>query len=267
MGLFCERHKIPCLLPSTDLPRMEKGDFYTLYFSAGLKQEARLISNHAATQQITSVLQVYCSDPAVEAANTLASVMKSMKIEVDNYQFDCNELRISELAARIAANPKQATVLWLNKKQLAQIEKSIFPTTLYLSSTLLNRDVQTLSAPMAEQVFLAHPFRLPGDRDSAMRRFKVWAKLRHIEITYPRWQAEAFFASLTISNALKHMGRFFIRDFVLDMLDHAQGLAAYIPLYPEASFGPSQRFLAKGGYIIPLQDGKIQTQDAQWITP
>jgi hypothetical protein len=63
------------------------------------------------------------------------------------------------------------------------------------------------------------------------------------------------------------MGRFFVRDYVLDMLDHAQGLAAYLAIYPRPTLGPGQRFLSKGGYILPVVDGQPDTRGATWILP
>jgi hypothetical protein len=103
--------------------------------------------------------------------------------------------------------------------------------------------------------------------DSAVRRFELWAKTREIDVTVPRQQGQAFFASLVLKHALKHMGRFFVRDYMLDILDHAQNLVAYLPYYPRPTLGPGQRFLSKGGYVLPVTDGRIETADAEWLLP
>jgi hypothetical protein len=63
------------------------------------------------------------------------------------------------------------------------------------------------------------------------------------------------------------MGRFRIREFALDMMDHAENLGAYMPLYPRPSFGPGQRFINKGGYILPIIDGETIASQATWIIP
>ena len=63
------------------------------------------------------------------------------------------------------------------------------------------------------------------------------------------------------------MGRFFIREFALDKLDHSESLAAFVPMYEQPSFGPGQRFISKGGYIVPVVDGQVKTVEAQWFLP
>jgi hypothetical protein len=53
-------------------------------------------------------------------------------------------------------------------------------------------------------------------------------------------------------NTMWWLGRFFVGDYMLDTLDHAQNLVAYLPFYPRATLGPGQRFLSKGGYVLAL---------------
>ena len=51
------------------------------------------------------------------------------------------------------------------------------------------------------------------------------------------------------------------------MLDHAQSIVAYLPYYPRPTLGPGQRFVNKGGYVLPIIDGHPVTKDAAWILP
>lgn len=52
-----------------------------------------------------------------------------------------------------------------------------------------------------------------------------------------------------------------------DILDHAQSIVAYLAFYPRPTLGPGQRFVNKGGYVLPIIDGEPVTQDAAWILP
>ncbi len=92
-------------------------------------------------------------------------------------------------------------------------------------------------------------------------------KTRNIPITYPRIQGEAFFTAFLMSDIIEHMDGFYVRDYVLDLLGHAQGICLYLPDYPWPTFGPGQRFLNMGGYVLAVVDGKPERADAEWILP
>ena len=265
---FCESHEIPCLFPGTDLPDAGQDDFYTLYFSRGLKLEADLVAHHLAAQPVSGVVQLYCGAGPSGAADYLGSKLELTGIKVENLPFDCDDSPPSaELASQLADTPDAAVVLWLDLDQLSQLEKTPPAGRVYLSSTLLERGPGALPISSPGPVFLVHPYRLPGETDSALLRFTVWAKVRGIEVSHPRLQSEAFFACIAAKDVIAHIGRFFIRDYFLDTLDHAQGLVPYIPVHPRPTFGPGQRFLTKGGYLLPVQNGTVETRNVAWTIP
>jgi hypothetical protein len=167
----------------------------------------------------------------------------------------------------MAATPGATAILWLRREQLAGLEQPLPAVRIYLSSTLLERDLDGPLLPSPGSVFVVHPFRLPGKSDPALLRFKLWARTRGIAIRYPRLQAEAFFACFATNDALSHVRRYLLRDYALDSLDHAQGLAVYVPIHPRPTLGPRQRFLTKGGYVLPMVDGRPETKDAAWVLP
>lgn len=260
---FCESNKVPCLYPSTDLPWHQTGDFYTLYFSAGLFLEARLMAASLAERGVSSVVQVYCDPDHELAANALQEAATS--VSVHNVSYDCaRPLPLEHLQSLVG--PDSAVVLWLDEDQVAGLPETVPGSAIYLSSTLAGTTPPGVLAN-GRELFVAHPYRLPGRLDPALRRFELWARSRNVTITAPRLQAETYFACLVLKDAVKHMGRFFIREFALDMLDHAESLAAYMPVYEQPSFGPGQRFISKGGYVLPVIDGRLVTEDALWIVP
>jgi len=268
IGRFCERHEIPCLFPITDMPDAEANDFFTLYFSQGLELEADLIANHIASHPVHTVIQVSCGAAPARAAAALRSALAQQGVKLENLEMNCDgSFPEAELSARMAAAPDAATVLWLRRDQLSTIKQSLPLGRIYVSSTLLDRDLSAQLVTAPGPVFAAHPYRLPGERDPALRRFAVWAKTRGIEIRYPRQQAETFFACFAANDVVRHLRRYFVRDYLLDMLDHAQGLAAYVPIHPRPTLGPGQRFLTKGGYILPVVEGHPDTKHATFILP
>ncbi len=260
---FCERNRIACLYPSTDLPWRREGDFYTVYFSAGLALEARLIADHLGDEPVTNVVQVYC-DPSLEAvAATLRGAMP--KVTLHDVTYDCSASPPFDLLDTLL-NADSALVLWLDTQQLGAIRQPLGAAATYVSSSMTDSVPPGMPAGTAE-VYMAHPFRLPGKADPAMRRFQLWARSREVAVTSPRRQAEAYFACLVLKDAVKHMGRYFIREYALDMLDHAEGLMTYVPLYERASVGPGQRFISKGGYVLPVAGGRIDADQARWVVP
>jgi hypothetical protein len=268
IGRFCERQEIPCLYPATDSPDAGKGDLYTLYFSRGLALEADLIASHLSADPVPAVIQVYCTATAARAAATLRAALVQQGVTVEDLGFACEDsLPVAELVARMLATPDAAVILWLRREQLAGLGQPLPAARIYLSSTLLERDLDSPLRSSSGSVFVAHPFRLPGASDSALRRFTIWARTRGIEIRYPRLQAEAFFACFAANDALNHVRRYLLRDYALDSLDHAQGLAVYVPIHPRPTLGPRQRFLTKGGYVLPVVDGRPVTRDAAWVLP
>lgn len=261
---FCENREIPCLFPSTRVPITQDGDFYTFYYYRGLLLEAQLIARQLSETLPARLVQVYCDDTVLPAVATLRQLLDADGIVSQDIMFDCRDPLPVPLLAAALSDENSVAVLWLQRDQYPA---ALPPGRLYLSSTMLEQTLPETALDGSQPVFLVHPYKLPGSTDSALSRFAVWAKTRGLEISRPNVQAEAFFACFAANHVLKHMGRFFVRDFMLDMLDHSQSLVAYVPIHPRATLGPGQRFLSKGGYILPIVDGEVRTADAEWLIP
>ena len=216
---------------------------------------------------MSNVIQVFCGPGPAQAAAGLRVLLESEAVSVDDVEFDCRGEPPADLTDRIESMPETVIILWMGDEHLAGIADTLSSGRAYFSSTLLAGDFDDPVFSTPGPKFVAHPFRLPGQSDPALMRFKVWAKTRGIELSFPRRQSEAFFACLALKDAIAHMGRFFIRDYVLDTLDHAQSLVAYLPFHARPTLGPQQRFLNKGGYVLPMVDGQVVTQEAVWILP
>jgi mono/diheme cytochrome c family protein len=268
LAQFCEVNGIPCLLPSTKNPEAREDDLYTLYFSRGLGLEADLIATHLQGYQFDTLIQVYCEASAARAAEQLGAFYAGLKIVSRQLAFACeNETPADQLQSLLDESHNNVVlVLWLDRAHLAEIDSSL-QARVYLSSTLIGDSIDSLPEAVAASAYLAHPYRVPGSIDPAYRRFTAWMKTRNIPITYPRIQGEAFFTAFLMSDIIKHMDGFYERDYVLDLLGHAQGMGLYLPDYPRPTFGPAQRFLNKGGYVLAIVDGKPSPADAKWILP
>jgi hypothetical protein len=188
-------------------------------------------------------------------------------IDVRRQAFDCDEETPSDQLQGLLEEPRGSVIVyWLDKAHLSNVAVPS-GVRVYLSSTLIGDEIEPLPEPVSDSAYLVHPYRLPGTLDPAFRRMDAWTRTRNIEIRYPRLQGEAFFAAMLMSEIVKHLDKFYIREYVLDLLGHAQGMALYLPYYSRATFGPGQIYVSKGGYILPVINGKPDLSDVEWILP
>jgi len=270
LARFCEQNAIPCILPSTRYPVPGEGNLYNLYsiyYSAGLGLEADLMATHLKDVAYDQLIQVYCAPSAARAADRLEKDLTGHAGKTARVSFDCKkELPVDQLKALMKAPGNAVLVFWLDKKQFSKLSVPA-GSRVYLSSMLIGDQLESLSVSGSDSVYLAHPYRLPGRVDPAFRRLQAWAKVRKIDLTYPRQQSEAFFTSLLMSEMVKHLDGFYTRKYVLDLVGHTQGMDLYMPYYPRATFGPGQIYVNKGGYVLPVVDGKLDTRKTEWIIP
>lgn len=270
LARFCAQNAIPCILPSTRYAVPGEGNLYnlySLYYSAGLGLEADLIATDLKDVAYEQLIQVYCLSSAARAADRLENDLIGHAGKTARISFDCaKEVPVDQVKALIKEPGKVVTVFWLDKPQLSKFSVPA-GSRVYLSSTLIGDKLESLPVSGSDSVYLAHPYRLPGTIDPAFRRLQAWATVRKIELPYPRLQSEAFFSSLLMSEMVKHLDGFFIRKYMLDLVGHTQGMDLYLPYYPRATFGPGQIFVNKGGYLLPVVNGKLDSRKTEWIVP
>jgi hypothetical protein len=271
---FCEANGIPCLLPNTDLTPAAEGDHYGLYFSAGMRLEAEILASEiAAAGRTADVLQVVAeADPnAVGAAAAFEAAIGRRGGRVRSERVGAGS---GAVARSLLAGSAAAVVLWTpagvigapdaaGDAAVGSPEKAgAAGSPIYFSSTILGDTGETLPADLRSRARVVHRGRLPGDRDTALERFRFWARARDIAARSERLQSQTWFSCMALVDGAKHLGLYPSRDYLLDLLDHSPGLSAFLPGFPRGEMGPGQRFLVKGGYVIPVAGG-----DPVWIVP
>ncbi len=68
-------------------------------------------------------------------------------------------------------------------------------------------------------------------------------------------QGKLFFLNRMITGALKVMRRDYYRERFLEGIDMMIDQNYTIPVYPNLSFSPAQRYASKGCYIVQLDNG------------
>lgn len=258
---FCDQQQMPCLFPSTDLAPDPGASFHSLYFSGGLETEAAVMA-HAISKGggDGEVVQLVDLDNPLARAGAAALAGR--------WTGGTRTLRTVHLGddRELAAVLTQATapvVVWAGPERLQRVAPTPTGPAIYLSDTVLQGGADRLLGGFVDRGQLVHRTRLATERDPALKRFAAWAKGRQVDVTHARLQAEGWFAMMALRKAMKHVDKYPQRDFVLDSLDHAAGLTPYLPIYPKGSFGPGQRLVSKGAWLVPLAD----PSSPGWIVP
>jgi ABC-type branched-subunit amino acid transport system substrate-binding protein/mono/diheme cytochrome c family protein len=267
---FCEAEQMPCLLPDADLPPADEGGFYSFYFSRGLRLEAEIIAAALAAEglatNVVAVVEGGPGSPSDEAAATLARALERRGGRLRTLDAGRPSTPGAALA-RAIGKEASAIVLWLKadgvRALAADLEVGSGAPPIFLSSTLLGAKWDDMPAAIRSRARVVHLSSLPGEPDPALQRFRAWARAKGLQIREERHQAHAYFAWLAFAESTKHMGRFMYRDYLLDLLDHASNLTAYLPLYLRAGLTPGQRVLSRGGYVVDLS-GRLKPV---WLVP
>lgn len=269
---FCEAQQLPCILPNVDTPPEAAGDWYSLYFSGGTVLEARAIAAHLAHRPVRErvVLQVFRrGGPGERAAAALAEALRSRGRTIELAIPRGEPPNLAVLRERAIERGAAALVLWLPPADVAALGGEASPASglrVYLSSTLLGGDLGAPPALRSADAFVAHPYALPAELRPRFARVSSWLsdqRLPRAEGSLRRVVDQTFFALFALNEGLTHVRKNFFRDYLYEVMDHFSGLEGWSSFYPRLSFGPGQRYLSKGCYVVSLRDpGR-----AEWIVP
>jgi hypothetical protein len=263
---FCEQEQLPCLLPNVDLPVAHEGDFYSVYFSAGVLLEAELLAARlpAGTQH---VVQIYREDDIGAAA--AKSLPVAGGIRVDNYPLKA-DANAAELAAAVAhAAAGDALILWLRPADLRQLPVAASPASTWISGLMGGLEHAPLSAAWLATAHLSYPFDLPAQRKLRMTWPLTWFKTQHIQVTDERTQVDTYLSCVILAESVGALWGNFVRDYLLETYENMLSFRTLNAYYPHLSLGPGQRFASKGGYIVHFADasGTTVVSDGDWTVP
>jgi hypothetical protein len=266
---FCKVKKLPCLLPNTDLPAIEEpANYYSLYYSQGLTLEAKVLgAGISSRKEIENVLQVSRQGRAGEkGAQRLREILHRKGIETGDILLGPEKKDWEAYRKKVNHLQPKAIVLWLEETDLNRFADELASTVanipLYLSSLSLNGNLNLVPDTIKQHGNVVHPFFLPKDQQNRLSQFATWLRINQIPLTNPQIQEQTYYSCLILNTGLAHIKPYFYREYLLDVLDHGDEMAIYSGSFPHLSFGPEQRFLAKGAYIIDLN-----TENATWVIP
>lgn len=275
---FCERERIPCLFPNTDLPETTNDEkTYSFYFSRGLELEAEVLAKYLGEKSPVpqTIVQINFADlygmvPAhafAAAANHWIPALQLESIEV------ASKASFSDTINRINARHRSidALVIWPGKqaqevvsvlnKHLPDINIIILPSIALESWQKQEGQVEN------ERVLFTYPYELPTAYHPRAFRVRAWMRSNHIEVTHSLLQFQTYYMLTLLDYGMRSMRGDFYRDYFSELIESEAENNLNNGTHPILSLGPGQRFASKGAYIvIPEHQSKVRAL-SRWIIP
>ena len=272
---FCEQEEIPCLFPNVEVPPVEEGGFYSLYFSKGVLLEAELIANRLAGEDKSpgfTVAQVYRrGDSGQAAAQALAAALKARGVTVRDHALAPGKAGVGLGAALHAAGEAQAMVLWLRPGDIAALGSPPAHAQVYLSGLMGGLEDAPLPAAWRERAYLAVPLDVPDRRGVRLDYPLGWFHFRHIPIVAQQAQVDTYLACSLVSQVLRdQIADSFVRAYFVEQLQGMLEHRLVTGYYPHLSLSYHERFASRGGYIarfVPHGSTSRLVAAGDWTVP
>ena len=259
---FSEDNHIPCLFPNTDFPVISRSDWYTLYLSKGYYQEgeaaAQYLNNKGELLKGRQIVQIVRDS---REGRALSTGFQETWQELGHEAPVTHTLKPGEKLTKVAVqqllakeNPG-AVVLWDGSAAPSELETLATvknrPEMVFVSSSYLGKDFRSLKEQVRDFTYITYPFRLPPSPKEMMNPSDPW---RFLKVAATKEANQAYIISQIFNMVIMDMRRNYYRDNFLDVIGMIADME--VPLYEHISFGPGQRYVSKGCYIVQLSKGK-----------
>jgi hypothetical protein len=281
---FCQSHEVPCIFPITDQPPMEE-DFYSIYLTGGVPHAAQTVAQNlehildgGESSKLNQLGKIKPLNPASESAPPLVqvyrkgstgeSMAKSLRTHLSDSKWTIHDRNIDSTSGPsvhfwqnlYTKYPGSVLFLWLSSDDLqvfSEAEKGfqgLGPDIVVLSETVTGRDAYTIARNLLASTRVVSLYELDEGRIRSLQRLRAWLKPRGLQAKNERIQSDSYLAvTLTIS-AVKHMGRNFSREYLIEIIEHGLDNTVFRSVYPRLTLGPNQRFASKSAYILRPAD-------------
>lgn len=275
---FCEEKRIPNLFPVVDYPVLSTHDWYTVYFSHGVRQEGE-----AAARYLRSMADLFKGRPVLQIVRdsrkgqALAAGFRETwqaargKPLVEVVLKPGEKLTTKRVQQLVAQKKPAALVVWDDGAVVPALagltSHKHRPGLVIASGSYLGKTLWNLPEPLRELVYLTYPYRLPQED----ARFDVAVKRvlqgRSLELYDQRIIRQSHLGGEVFGKALMMMRGDYYRDYLLDVIGMMEDM--YYPLYERVSFGPGQRYVSKGCYMVQLGKGTQPQLErrSEWVIP
>jgi len=268
---FCNRQKIPCLLPSVPVVPDQPG-FYNLYYSHGVTLEAQVLAKHLRDIQDNPpkrLLQIYRDNEAGRAAIAASGkALEGSAIAVENRLLSGLEAaQIQEAMKDLGGQDQQ--VLWLNSdevKAVAKVADKLDVAAAYVSGFLAKENYSGIPASWSN-LRVIYPYELGEKRIKNLEALNQWLIIWNKTTVNEPQQAEVFFNMLFMTDLVSQMLDNLYRDYFVERAEDMLSLGSNVSPYPHLSLSRGQRYASKGAYLAKLGENGKLTPDSDWIVP
>lgn len=272
---FCERTKVPCIFPNSNLP--PGTSHWNVYFNQGLTLQAQALAHYLSSRERRPerIVQVYREDPpGIQAAEAFRAALAHQGVEnLEDRIAKSTAPGTADLYREVLRLRPSALVLWLDDPRLDTLTAafdSTHPADIFIPASLVG-ETPDVPASLRPRTFILWPFTVPGSPGPTSYRVHGWLNARHIPGRCTRIQLDTWFAVSRIDDALTRMHENLSREYLMESIEDQTESAPNPGVFPRLSLGPGQRFASKGCYILKYASGTVESSPSElasnWIVP
>lgn len=264
---FCETERIPCLYPITDFPVVSEKGWYTYYFNKGYQQEGGAVATYLNSLETvsaeTSVLQIVQDSAAGRGLKT--GFQKSWsdldRAPVTTITVTAEELRDQVAMGKLLAKHNPGVLLlWTDAELLPNLPKLIAQlqpsAPVFVSSGFLGKSTAAIAEAVRERVYITYPYRLTPYVGTKTGGFDAKVPVLTTVKDFGDRRIETRTTAMLRQAVIQGLNLIYdnlYRDHLLDVMSMQMDIV--VRDYERLSFGPGQRFVSKGCYIVQLGAG------------
>jgi hypothetical protein len=274
---FCEREKIPCVLPNTAAVDEALPSHWSFYFSRGVSLEAAALAQHLADAAPPGgwrriIQRTDNSETSRLAAAALQRHLGHLNLTAALEQKGLEPQADSALTASMT--DRDALVLWLNPPALKAFTATTMPPRagrVIVSGEMSGLDEAPVAMSWREHVWMLYPYESATRRNARIALNTTdWMGRQGLTLNpaLSRLQGNTYSACEVTARALQTMRSHYSREYFLELVEAADE-AAIATAYPRFTLGPDQRHGSSGAFIMEyVAPGLTQLSAvADWVVP
>ncbi len=278
---FCEEQHLPCLYPITDYPVISDSAWYTYYFNKGYAQEGEAAARYLSTLENisaeTSILQIVQNSPTARAlaSGFTRTWQERERPPVTTITLSGEQLRGDDILKTLnTKHPPVILLLWVDASRLSSLPAllSDLPpdVKIFVSSGYLGKQTVAIPEKIRNKIYITYPYRLTPYVGSKEGGFDFKVPLVSSAKNFGERRITSRTLTMLTQVTLRGLGLMYndlYRDHLLDVMSMQMDVIARD--YERLSFGPGQRYVSKGCYIIQLGPGAEPAliPRSEWVIP